>query len=50
MLNRLCALLIVAVGSGLGQVTVTNTPAADTLQAWLNAFNSGDRAQIHQII
>lgn len=50
MLNRLCALLIVAVGSGLGQVTVPDTPAGDALPSWLNAFNSGDRAQIETFL
>src|SRR6516225_9028446 len=50
MLRRLCALLLVAVGSGLGQVTVPNTPAGKTLQAWLNAFNSGDRGQIQMYV
>jgi hypothetical protein len=49
-LRRLCALLLVAVGSGLGQVTVPNTPAGNTLQAWLNAFNSGDRARIEMYV
>jgi len=28
------------------QVAIPATPAGNTLQAWLNAFNSGDRAQI----
>jgi hypothetical protein len=33
-----------------GQTTVPNTPAGRTLQAWLDAFNSGDRAKIEAYI
>ena len=46
MLRRLFALLLVGVGCGLAQPTVPDTPAGHTLQAWLDAFNSGDRARI----
>ncbi len=28
------------------QATIPSTPAGQTLQAWLTAFNSGDRAQM----
>ena len=38
------------VGCGLAQVTVPDTPAGHTLQAWLDAFNSGDRARIETYV
>ena len=50
MLRRLFALLLVGVGCGLAQVTVPDTPAGHTLQAWLDAFNSGDRARIETYV
>ncbi len=34
----------------LAQVTVPDTPAGHTLQAWLDAFNSGDRARIETYV
>jgi len=46
MRYRLFVLLIVGVGCGLAQVAVPDTPAGHTLQAWLDAFNSGDRGRI----
>src|SRR5437763_5675255 len=46
MLRILSALLLVAGGYGLAQVTIPDTPAGHTLQAWLDAFNSGDRARL----
>ena len=50
MLCRLSALLLVGVACGLAQVTVPDTPAGHTLQAWLDAFNSGDRARIETYV
>jgi hypothetical protein len=50
MLRRLFALLLVGVGCGLAQLTVPDTPAGHTLQAWLDAFNSGDRARIETYV
>jgi retinol-binding protein 3 len=50
MFCRLFALLLVAVGCGLAQATVPDTPAGRTLQAWLDAFNSGDRAKIETYV
>ena len=47
---RLLALLLLGVGCGLAQVTVPDTPAGHTLQAWLDAFNSGDRARIETYV
>ncbi|MGD0154478.1 MAG: S41 family peptidase [Terracidiphilus sp.] len=39
-------------GTGIGpaQVTVPDTPAAHTLQAWLDAFNSSDRAKVEAYV
>jgi hypothetical protein len=45
MLCRLFVFLLVVVGSGLAQANIPDTPAGHTLQAWLDAFNSGDRAK-----
>src|SRR5260370_26712428 len=50
MLFRLFGLLLVGVGCGLAQVTVPDTPAGHTLQAWLAAFNSGDRTSIETYV
>ena len=50
MFCRLFALQLVAVGCGLAQATVPDTPAGRTLQAWLDAFNSGDRAKIETYV
>src|SRR5580704_2810979 len=43
---RLILMMLVIAGPAMGQVTVANTPAGHVLQAWLDAFNSGDRAKI----
>src|SRR5262245_46197678 len=50
MLRSLFALLLVGAGCGLAQVTVPNTPAGHMLQAWLDAFNSGDRAKVETYV
>jgi retinol-binding protein 3 len=50
MLCRLFVLLLVVVGSGLGQTNIPDTPAGHTLQAWLDAFNSGDRVKIETYV
>src|SRR3984957_7419040 len=50
MLCRLFALLLVVVGSGLAQANSPDTPAGHTLQAWLDAFNSGDCAKIETYV
>ena len=47
---RLVALLCVGAGCGLAQTSVPDTPAGHTLQAWLDAFNSGDRAKIETYV
>jgi hypothetical protein len=46
MLCILSLLLLVGPEHGMAQVAVPDTPAGHTLQAWLDAFNSGDRAKI----
>src|SRR6202047_4987002 len=50
MLYRLFVLLLVVVGSGLGQANIPDTPAGHTLHAWLDAFNSGDRAKVETYV
>src|SRR5260370_29311120 len=50
MLCILFALLLVGVGCGLAQATVPDTPAGHTLEAWLDAFNGGDRAKIETYV
>src|SRR5579862_1992521 len=47
---RLLALVCLGAGCGLAQTTIPDTPAGHTLQAWLDAFNSGDRARIELMI
>lgn len=49
-LLRLVVVLLAAIGFATAQVNVPDTPAGHTLQAWLTAFNSGDRAQIESYI
>jgi hypothetical protein len=52
-LRTLClffGLLWVGTGIGPAQVTVPDTPAAHTLQAWLDAFNSSDRAKVEAYV
>src|SRR5215831_3040213 len=49
-LYRLLILLLLGVGCGLAQTTIPDTPAGHTLQAWLDAFNSGDRAKIEAYV
>jgi retinol-binding protein 3 len=41
-----CLLLLFAVSYGFAQPAIPSTPAGQTLQAWLDAFNSGDRAKL----
>ncbi|HEY6414402.1 MAG TPA: hypothetical protein VIX42_12000 [Edaphobacter sp.] len=46
----LVLVVLLCVGCGFGQVEIPPTPAGQTLQAWLDAFNSGDRAKIESYI
>ncbi|WP_157468174.1 S41 family peptidase [Edaphobacter aggregans] len=53
ILNRLSKLFTVVVClaiCGFGQTAVPGTPAGRTLQAWLDAFNSGDRAKVEAYV
>src|ERR1700736_5945499 len=50
MLCILSLLLLVGTESGMAQVAVPHTPAGHTLQAWLDAFNSGDRAKLETYV
>ena len=50
MLCRLFVLLLISAGCGLAQATIPDTPAGHTLQAWLDAFNSADRAKIETYV
>jgi hypothetical protein len=54
-MNRLkllvfAALLIFALAPAVCQVAIPDTPAGKTLQAWLDAFNSGERAKMENYI
>jgi hypothetical protein len=44
------AMLVLGAGCALAQTTVPDTPAGRTLQAWLDAFNSGDRAKMETYV
>ena len=50
LICRLVALVCLGVGGGLAQTSVPDTPAGHTLQAWLDAFNSGDRAKVEAYV
>jgi retinol-binding protein 3 len=50
LICRLVAWLCVGAGCGLAQTSAPDTPAGHTLQAWLDAFNSGDRAKIETYV
>src|SRR5882724_11972678 len=50
LLYMLSLLLLVGTEPGMARVTVPDTPAGHTLQAWLDAFNSGDRAKIETYV
>ena len=45
-MGKWLAVLVLGAGCALAQTTVPDTPAGHTLQAWLDAFNSGERAKI----
>ena len=49
-LLMLFTILLLALGTGLAKVNIPNTPAGQTLQTWLEAFNSGDRAKLESYI
>jgi len=45
MFYRACCFLVLGVAPVLAQPAIPNAPAGRTFQAWLEAFNSGDRAR-----
>ena len=50
MLCRMFVFSLLGAAYGLAQTTIPNTAAGHTLQAWLDAFNSGDRAKIETYV
>jgi hypothetical protein len=50
LICRLLALVCLSAGCGLAQISAPDTPAGHTLQAWLDAFNSGDRAKVEAYV
>jgi hypothetical protein len=50
MLRRICVLLIATALLVAAQPVPPDTPAGRTLKAWLEAFNSGDRARMEAYI
>jgi hypothetical protein len=46
MIRKVCLLLLFGLSYGFAQPAIPSTPAGQTLQAWLDAFNSGDRAKL----
>src|SRR3981189_2243602 len=45
LICRSLVLVWLAAGYGMAQTSVPDTPAGHALQAWLDAFHSGDRAK-----
>jgi retinol-binding protein 3 len=50
LICRLLALVCLGAGCGLSQISAPDSPAGHTLQAWLDAFNSGDRAKVEAYV
>ncbi len=50
MMLRLILMVLASAGPAVGQVAIANTPAGQALTAWLDAFNSGDRAKIDTFV
>jgi len=50
MFRKLFAFIFIAAGTVLAQTNIPDTPAGHTLQAWLEAFNSGDRTKLEAYI
>ena len=49
-IRRLLTLLCLGAGCGLAQISAPDTPAGHTLQAWLDAFNSDNRAKVEAYV
>ena len=43
-------MLLLGAGYGLAQTAIPDTPAGRVLRAWLDAFNSGDRAKVEAYV
>ena len=50
LICRSLVLVCLGAGYGMAQTLVPDTPAGHTLQAWLDAFNSGDRAKVETYV
>jgi len=50
LICRSLALVCLGAGCVMAQTSVPDTPAGHTLQAWLDAFNSGDRAKVETYV
>lgn len=49
-LGRGILLLFVGVGCAMAQTRIPSTPGGETLRAWLDAFNSGDRVRMETFV
>src|SRR5438270_179593 len=47
---RVLLFLLAAAACATAEVSIPDTPAGHTLQAWLDAFNSADRAKIENYV
>ena len=47
---RIAILMLICTGAARADVAIPDTPAGRTLQAWLNAFNSADRAMVEAYV
>ncbi len=47
---KIFALWLLTVSCAMAQTSIPDTPAGRTLQAWLDAFNSGDRTKIQAYV
>lgn len=50
MLCRLAWIFAFSIGYACAQAPIPNTPAGQTLRAWFDAFNSGDRARVETFV
>src|SRR5205823_15081120 len=50
MICRILIFLLVGFGYGLAQPAIPDTVAGHTLRAWMDTFNSGDRAKIEAYV
>jgi hypothetical protein len=50
ILSAALTFLVLSAGAAFAQAPIPDTPAGRTLRSWLDAFNSGDRAQIQAYI